>query len=141
MCGKPQAQRGVFTVVKLYECVSAAHPLRANKAKLDTVILKLSPEFDELHEELGCPSMTPEQLLKARVITTLYTMRSEHLFCEQLGYNQLWLWLLDRELSEGSFNHSVFAKNYGSVLSADVAKKFFAKVYNLSRQEGWTRRR
>lgn len=52
-----------MTVVKLYEWVSAAHPLRANKAKLDTVIQKLSPEFDELHEELECPSMTPEQLL------------------------------------------------------------------------------
>ena len=65
-------------------------------------------------------------------------------FCgddKKIGYNQLWLWLLDRELSEGSFNHSVFAKNYGSVLSADVAKKFFTEVYDLSRQEGWTRRR
>jgi len=37
-------------------------------------------------------------------------------FCaddKKLGYNQLWLWLLDRELSEGSFNHSAFAKSYG----------------------------
>ena len=130
-----------MTAVKLYECVPAAHPLRAIKAKLDTVLQKLSPEFDELYEELGRPSMTPEQLLKARAITALYTVRSERLFCEQLGYNLIWLWLLDRELSEGSFNHSVFAKNYGRVLSADVAKNFFAEVYDLSRQEGWTRRR
>jgi hypothetical protein len=35
------------------------------------------------------------------------------LFCEQLGYNLLWLWFLDRKFSEGSFNHSIFAKNYG----------------------------
>ncbi|HEY6184207.1 MAG TPA: hypothetical protein VIW67_18310 [Terriglobales bacterium] len=39
---------------------------------------------------------------------------------------------------EGSFNHSVFAKNYERVLSADVAKLFFAEVYDLSRQERWT---
>ena len=101
MCGKPQAQPGFLTVVKLYECVPAEHPLRAIKQKLDTV-------------------------------------RSERLFCEQLGYNLLWLWFLDREFSEGSFNHSVFAKNYGRVLSADVARKFFSEVYDLSRQEGWT---
>ena len=35
----------------------------------------------------------------------------------------------DREFSEGSFNHSVFAKNYERVLSADVAKLFFAETY------------
>ena len=66
------------------------------------------------------------------------SVRSERLFCEQLGYNLLWLWFLDREFSEGSFNHSVFAKNYQRVLSADVARVFFAEVYALSRQHGWT---
>lgn len=55
-------------------------------------------------------------------------MRSERLFCEQLGYNLLWLWFLDRELSEGSFDHSVFAKNYERLHSAEV--------YELSRQAG-----
>ena len=39
-------------------------------------------------------------------------MRSERLFCEQLGYHLLWLWLLDRELSQRSFDHSVCAKDY-----------------------------
>jgi hypothetical protein len=72
------------------------------------------------------------------VPTALYTVRSERLFCEQLGYNLLWLWFLDREFGEGSFDHSVFAKNYERVLSADVAKLFFAEVYDLSRREGWT---
>ena len=42
-------------------------------------------------------SIPPEQLLKARVLTALYTVRRERLFCEQLGYNLLWLWFLDRE--------------------------------------------
>lgn len=138
MRGKPQAQPDFLTVVKLYDCVPAAHPLRPIKRHLDIVLKKLSPEFDELYEELGRPSIPPEQLLKARVLTALYTVRSERLFCEQLGYNLLWLWFLDRELSEGSFDHSVFAKNYERVLSADVAKKFFAQVYDLSRQGGWT---
>ena len=60
-------------------------------------------------------------------------MRSERLFCEQLAYNLLWLWFLDREFDEGQLStDSVFAKNYERVLSADVAKLFFAEVYNLS---------
>ncbi len=138
MRGKPQAQPDFLTVINLNASVPADHPLRAIKGRMDAVLKKLSPLFDELYAEDGAPSIPPEQLLKARVLTALYTIRSERLFCEQLGYNLLWLWFLDREFHEGSFNHSVFSKNYERVLSADVAKLFFAEVYDLSRQEGWT---
>lgn len=105
---------------------------------MDAVLQKLSPLFDELYAAEGCPSVPPEQLLKSRVLIALYSVRSDRLFCEQLGCNLLWLWFLDREFSEGSFDHSTFSKNYERVLSADVAKLFFAQVYDLSRQEGWT---
>jgi transposase len=139
MRGTSQAQPEFLTVLNLNATVPADHPLRAIKRHVDAVLKKLSPLFDALYEQDGRPGIPPEQLLKARVLTALYSVRSERLFCEQLGYNLLWLWFLDREFSEGSFNHSVFAKNYERVLSADVARLFFAEVYDLSRQEGWTR--
>ena len=138
MRGKAQAQPDFLTVINLNSCVPADHPLRAIKRRLDAVLQNLSPLFDDLYEELGRPSIPPEQLLKARVLTALYSVRSERLFCEQLGYNLLWLWFLDREFAEGSFDHSVFAKNYERVLSAEVAQLFFLEVYDLSRAEGWT---
>jgi len=138
MRGTPQVQPEFLTVLNLNAAVPANHPLRTIKRQIDSVLRKLSALFDELYEELGRPSIPPEQLLKARVLMALYSVRSERLFCEQLGYNLLWLWFLDREFSEGSFNHSVFAKNYQRVLSADVARVFFAEVYALSRQHGWT---
>lgn len=138
MRGKPEPQPDFLTVVNLNSIVPSDHPLRSIKRRVDTVLQKLSPLFDELYAQEGRPSIPPEQLLKARVLTALYSVRSERLFCEQLGYNLLWLWFLDRELSQGSFDHSIFAKNYERVLSAEVAKLFFAEVYDLSRQEGWT---
>jgi transposase len=138
MRGKPQTQPDFLTVVNLNAAVPADHPLRGIKRRVDLVLQKLSPLFDELYAQEGRPSIPPEQLLKARILTALYSVRSEVLFCEQLGYNLLWLWFLDRELSEGSFDRSVFAKNYHRVLSAEVAHLFFAEVYDLSRQEGWS---
>jgi transposase len=137
MRGKPQAQPDFLTVINLNSKVPAKHPLRAIKQRVDAVLLKLSPLFDQLYANEGRCSIPPEQLLKARVLTALYSVRSERLFCEQLGYNLLWLWFLDRELSEGSFDHSIFAKNYERVLSAEVARLFFIEVYDLSKQEGW----
>ena len=138
MRGKAAAQPDFLTVVNLNACVPAEHPLRGIKRRVDAVLQKLSPLFDELYAAEGCPSVPPEQLLKARVLIALYSVRSDRLFCEQLGYNLLWLWFLDREFAQGSFDHSTFSKNYERVLSADVARLFFAEVYDLSRQEGWT---
>jgi transposase len=100
MRGKPQAQPDFLTVINLNASVPAAHPLRAIKRHVDAVLQKLSPLFSELYATEGRPSIPPEQLLKARLLTALYSVRSERLFCEQLGYNLLWLWFLDREFSE-----------------------------------------
>ena len=138
MRGKAQPQPEFLTVINLNAAVPADHPLRAIKRRVDAVLAKLSPLFDDLYEDKGRPSIPPEQLLKARVLTALYSVRSERLFCEQLGYNLLWLWFLDREFAQGSFDHSLFAKNYERVLSAEVAQLFFIEVYDLSRAEGWT---
>lgn len=138
MRGTPQAQPEFLTVVNLNACVPQNHPLRAIKRRVDEVLKKLSPLFDQLYAADGRESIPPEQLLKARVLIALYSVRSERLFCEQLSYNLLWLWFLDREFSEGSFERSVFSKNYERILSAEVAKRFFAEIYELSRQQHWT---
>ena len=99
MRGKPQAQPEFLTVINLNASVPTDHPLRAIKRRVDTVLQQLSPLFDALYAGEGRPSIPPEQLLKARVLTALYSVRSERLFCEQLGYNLLWLWFLDREFA------------------------------------------
>jgi len=87
---------------------------------------------------MGRPSIPPEQLLKARMLTAFYTVRSERLCCEQLHYSLLWLRFLDRQFSQSSFDNSIFAKNNERVLSAAVAQLFFSEIYSRSRQEGWT---
>lgn len=138
MRGKPQAQPAFLTTINLKQRVPADHPLRGIKERVDQVLVKLSPLFEELYADEGRPSIPPEQLLKSRILMALYSVRSERLFCEQLAYNLLGLWFLDRELDEGSFDPTVFTHNYERVLSADAAKLFFVEVYDLSRQEGWT---
>jgi transposase len=86
MRGKPQVQPDFLTVINLNGCVPAAHPLRAIKRRVDEVLKNLSPLFDGLYADEGRASIPSEQLLKARVLTALYSVRSERLFCEQLGY-------------------------------------------------------
>lgn len=137
MRGKPQAQPEFLTTINLNQRVPEDHPLRAIKARVDKILAKLSPLFDDLYAKEGRPSIPPEQLLKSRLLIALYSVRSERLYCEQLAYNLLWLWFLDRELDEGSFDATVFTHNSERVLSAEAAKLFFLEVYDLSRMEGW----
>lgn len=138
MRGKSQSQPEFLTIVNLNQRVPADHPLRRIKARADLVLKRLSPLFDDLYAKDGRPSIPPEQLLKSRVLMALYSVRSERSYCEQLAYNLLWLWFLDRELDEGSFDPTVFTHNSERVLSAEAAKAFFVEIYELSRQEGWT---
>ena len=138
MRGKAQSQPEFLTAVNLNQRVPSDHPLRGIKARADQVLKKLSPLFDDLYAKEGRPSIPPEQLLKSRVLMALFSVRSERSYCEQLGYNLLWLWFLDRELDEGSFDPTVFTHNSERVLSAEAAQLFFAEIYDLSRQEGWT---
>jgi transposase len=138
MRGKSQSQPEFLATINLNQRVPADHPLRGIKTRVDQVLAKLSPLFDELYAKEGRPSIPPEQLLKSRLLMALYSVRSERLYCEQLAYNLLWLWFLDRELDEGSFDPTVFTHNTERVLSAEAAQLFFVEVYDLSRQEGWT---
>src|SRR5713226_9194738 len=134
MRGKPQAQPEFLTILNLNQRVPADHPLRGIKERVDKVLVKLSPLFDALYADEGRPSIPPEQLLKSRILMALYSVRSERLFCEQLAYNLLWLWFLDRELDQGSWDHSSFSQNQERILSSEGAQLFFHQVYQLSRE-------
>lgn len=138
MRGESNPERSFLTVINLNERIPAEHPLRAIKPRVEAALKELSPLLDDLYAEKGRPSIPPEQLLKAKVLMALFSVRSERLFCEQLSYNLLWLWFLDREVDEGTWDHSTFSQNQERVLSSEVAKLFFAEVYQLSREENWT---
>ncbi len=68
MRGKPHAQPEFLTTINLNQRVPADHPLRGIKERVDKVLAKLSPLFNELYADEGRPSIPPEQLLKSRVL-------------------------------------------------------------------------
>jgi Transposase domain (DUF772) len=53
-----------------------------------------------MYSAIGRPSIPPERLLKSMVLMALYSVRSERLLCEQLGYNLLFRWFLDMDMVE-----------------------------------------
>lgn len=64
-----------------------------------------------MYAQVGRVSVPPERLLKASLLISLYSLRSERAFCEELDYSLLFRWFLDMNLMEPSFDPTVFTKN------------------------------
>lgn len=114
--------------------VASDHPLRAMKSLVEEVLRELSPVFDVMYSHTGRPSIPPERMLKATVLMALYTVRSERMFCEQLGYNLLFKWFLDMDMNEPAFDPTSFTKNRTRLLEHDVAGQFFNCVVEQARK-------
>jgi transposase len=114
--------------------VPARHPLRDIKATADTVLARLSPDFDRLYAETGRPSIPPERLLKASLLIALYSVRSDRMFCEMLDYNILYRWFLDMGLDEGGLDQSSFSRLRERLLEQDTARRFFDAVVSEARR-------
>ncbi len=95
------------------------HPLWRIKPLVDSALGRMSPLFDEVYAAGGRPSIPPEHLLKASLLLAFYTIRSERQFCEQLRYNILLKWFLDRNVEDEPFHPTTFTKNRERLLEAD----------------------
>ena len=111
MRGRRDPQETMLAIVDLEGRVSRDHPLRAIKAGAWEALERLSGEFDRMYSKVGRASVPPERLLKASLLISLYSVRSERAFCEELEYNLLFRWFLDMSLMERSFDPTVFTKN------------------------------
>ena len=112
------------------------HPLREIKKITDAVLDHLDDVFDSMYTSRGRPSVPPETLLKASILMALYSVRSERQFCEQLGYNLLFRWFLDMDMTEEPFDASTFSKNRERMLEFDVSGEFFHLVVQSCQSGG-----
>src|SRR5579859_5070678 len=128
MRGRRQTQATMLAFVDLEERVPRNHPLRVIKQVADRALAELSPVFDAMYAAGGRPSIPPERLLKASLLISLYSVRSERAFCEELNYQLLYRWFLDMGLMEPSFDQSTFSKNRGRLLQQQLSLQFFDLV-------------
>lgn len=133
MRGELNPQGHLFSYFSPEERVPSVHPLRAIKHHADKALESLGATFEAMYSDTGRPSIPPERLLKASLLMALYSVRSDRLFCESLGYNILFRWFLDMSLEEASFDPSTFSKNRERLIEHEVAAAFFDAVVKLAR--------
>ena len=136
MRGRREPQVSMLASIDLETRVPADHPLRTINRLADRALAQLSPGFDRMYAQVGRPSIPPERLLKASLLISLYSVRSERAFCEQLEYNLLFRWFLGMNLIEPSFDPTVFTKNRDRLLKHRVGQALFDEMVLEADRQG-----
>ena len=88
-----------------------------------------------MYAKMGKAPVPREGLLKASLLISLYSVRSERAFCEELEYNLLFRWFLAMNLVERSFYPTVFTKNRRRLLKHRIGQGLFDEaVLEVHRQ-------
>src|SRR5450755_4501231 len=138
MRGLDAQQSAMFSYLSPEQRVPSGHPLRMVREMTDRLLGELSDLFDQMYSTMGRLSIAPEKLLKALLLQVLYTVRSERMLMEQLGYNLLFRWFVGLNMDEPVWVPTVFSKNRDRLLEGDVAEKFFAQVLDQATEAGLT---
>lgn len=87
-------QHAMFSYRSLEERIPDAHPLRKLRVLVDDILQSMSAEFEPLYSRRGRPSIAPERLLRASLIQTSFTIRSERQLVQHIQYNLLYRWFV-----------------------------------------------
>src|SRR5678815_6127879 len=136
MRGSDDQTSGMFSYLSPEQRVRADHPLRAIRRMTDQIFATLSPRFTKMYSDIGRPSIPPEQLLRALLLQSLYTVRSERLLMEEIDYSVLYRWFIGLGMDDPMWSPTTFSKNRDRLLQSDVAAAFFDAVVDQARDAG-----
>ncbi len=103
------------------------------KQMTDEILRGMSTSLRGMYSDIGRPSVSPERLLKAALLMSLYSVRSERLFVEELADNLLFKWFLDMSLDDTVFDASTFSKNRERLMEPDIGGQFFRSIVDRAR--------
>ena len=89
-----------------------------------------------MYSDIGRPSIPPEQLLRALLLQSLYTVRSERLLMEEIDYNVLYRWFVGLSMDDPIWSPTTFSKNRDRLLDGDIAGAFFDAVRRQATEAG-----
>ena len=129
-------QSAIFSYRTLEARIPASHPLRKLRLLVDGILGAMHGEFEALYAGTGRPSIPPERLLRASLIQTLYSIRSERQLVQHIDFNLLYRWFVGLDMDDPVWDHSSFTKNRDRLLNETVARSFFGKVLALAEWRG-----
>jgi transposase len=118
------------------ELIELDHPLRAIKRMVDEALRGMDKDFRKAYSDRGRRSVAPERLLKALLLQSLYSIRSDRELCRRLKTDLLFRWFLDMSLDEEVFVPTVFTHNRERLAEHGLTSRFFGGVVKQAQAAG-----
>ncbi len=126
MRGKPDPQAVLFTAaIDLDARVRPDHPLRAIKRMADEDLAKMGRKFDAAYADDGRPGVPPERLIKAMLLQSIYSIRSEARLVKRIDHDLLFRWFPDLRVDDDVFDPTVFSHNRRGLEEHGLVGAFF----------------
>ncbi len=136
MRGSSETNGTLYRTFNVEDLIERDHPLRAIKRMVDEALRAMNADFRAAYSTSGRPSVAPERLLKALLLQTLYTIRSERELCRRLKTDLLFRWFLDMSPDEDVFVPTVFTHNRQRLAEHGLTQRFFAGVVSQAISAG-----
>lgn len=138
MRGQKDSQGPMFFAFCVEDRIRPDHPLRPIKKMVDEELARMSDLFDKAYSDTGRPGVPPERLLKALLLQSLYSVRSESQLIERIDTDLLFRWFLDMDPAQDVFDATAFTHNRPRLEAHGLIAAFFAGVVRRAREAGLT---
>lgn len=136
MRGRRNDQPQMFCTIDVEARIRCDHPVRDLKRTVDEILNELTSRFDSAYSRTGRPSVPPERLLKALLLMTLYSLRSERQLVERIDTDLLFRWFLDMSPEDEVFDATALAHNRSRLDQHGLTAAFFDAVLTRALQAG-----
>ena len=85
----------------------------------------------------GRPAISSEKLLRAMLLQTFYSIRSERMLMEQTQYNLLFRWFIGLSMDDTVWVPTVFTKNRERLIAHDAVIELFNEVLAIANKNDW----
>jgi transposase len=128
MVGRPEPQSQIYFAIDIESWIEPEHPLRGVKQRVDEILRSMRPKLRKAYSTFGRPSIPPEMLLKALLLQSLYSIRSERQLVADIRVNLLYRWFLDLSLDAPVWDATSFTKNRKRFEKHGLLRTFFDRV-------------
>jgi len=125
-------QADMFSYRTLEQRIPTDHPLRKLRVVVDGILASMHASFEKLYSRIGRPGIAPERLLRASLIQTLFSIRSERQLVQHIDYNLLYRWFVGLSMDERVWAATTFSENRERLFSEAIMREFFGQVLALA---------
>jgi transposase len=112
------------------------HVLRKIREVADVALAPLIRAYESSYSASGIYGVPPEVIIRAKLLQSLYSIRSERALCEQIQWNVAFRWFVGLDWDDAVFDHSTISVNRERLFGDGAADALLGETVRLAQSRG-----